>query len=421
VAAGQAGAICVAHAVCCLLCCRSWGWPCLLSRTELRDYTKGWIQLSFKTAQQMSFASRPSMDKDALRMDQLEAGTLLSSPEKGQDSAQDAPEQQQEMHPQRSKHSMSAQTLQREPTSRQALVEATFKQLFPDDVQCVIPAQEYKCVNELLREWNRKLQVYIHAMALCELKRKRQKQKQKQQQAAAPMGDSSNAAASTQMVCIEVTSKQDRAAGNAAAGTAIPAAAGAGAASVSRSNGAGQPSGTSSSTGALGVSAQGPQPPQQPAMARPGRHSRNSSGCDSEPELSDSDEDIDCCTAAMRKMCSCACCGVGAIQDGGHGLLPPDGDVGLDSIGGGQARKRRCWGLFGRHAEEQEPKKASKEVLKEKQEELLELEAKILEEQKKVQGKLLLGAMQAHVVQSADQCVAETPECTECTPVCVLA
>jgi hypothetical protein len=369
-------------------CCCSWGWPCLLSRAELRDYTKGWIQLSFKTAQQMSSTS---MDKDATRMDQLEAGTLLSTPEKGQDSTQDAPEQQQEMQPQR-RHSMSAQTLQREPTSRQALVEATFKQLFPDDVQAVIPAQEYKVVNELLREWNCKLQVYIHTVALCELKRQRQKRKKQQEQAAAPAGDSSNAAVSTQQVCIEVTSQQDRAAGKAAADAASPAAAGAGAASVLSSNGA-QPSRTSSSTGAVGVSAQGPQPPQQPAMARPGRHSRNSSACDSELDLSDSDEDMDCCTAAMRKMCCCACCGVGAIQDGGHGLLPPDGDVGLDSISGGQARKRRCWGLFGGRAQEEEPKKTSKEVLKEKHEELLDLEAKIFEEQKKVRGVLLLGTM----------------------------
>jgi hypothetical protein len=355
----------------------------------------------------MSFTSRPSIDKDALRMDQLEAGTLLSTPENGLDSAQEAPAQQQEMQPQR-RHSMSAQTLRREPTSRQALVEATFKQLFPDDVQAVIPAQEYKVVNELLREWNRKLQVYIHTVALCELKR--QKRKQKQEQAAAPAGDSSNAAVSTQQVCIEVTSMHDKAAGKAAAGAASPAPAGAGDASLLSSNGAAQPSGMSSSTGAVGVSAQGPQPPQQPAMARPGRHSRNSSGCDSELELSDSDEDMDCCTAAMRKMCCCACCGVGAIQDGGHGLLPPDGDVGMDSISGAQARKRRCWGLFGGRAQEQEPKKASKEVLKEKQEELLELEAKILEEQKKVRGVLLLGAMRARVARSAGHCVDETAD-----------
>lgn len=318
-------------------------------------------------------------------MDQLEAGMLLSTPEKGQDSLQEAPEQQQEMQPQH-RRSMSARTLLREPTSRQALVEATFKQLFPDDVQAVIPAQEYKVVNELLREWNRKLQVYIHTVALCELKR--QKRKQERTAAAAAAGASSDAAVSAQQVCIEVTSMRGRAAGKAAAGAASPAVAGASGAPVLGVNGApsaAQPNANSSSTGAVDASALGPQPPQQPAMARPGRHSRNSSGCDSDLELSDSDEEMDCCTAAIRKMCCCACCGVGAIQDGGHGLRSPDGDVGMDSISGAQERKRRCWGLFGGRKQEQEPKKGSKDVLKEKQEELLELEAKILEEQKKVQ------------------------------------
>lgn len=390
-----------------LLC--SWGWPCLLSRAELRDYAKGWIQLSFKTAQQMSFASRQAADAEELRLEQLEAGALLQDADgdKGAVQLAGAPEPLV-MQPQRQR-TLPAKS----PITRQALVEATFKQLFPDNVQAVIPAQEYKAVNELLREWNRKVQVYIHAVALRELKHKRQQRKRQtlRREQAAAAGDaaavvaartsaSNGAVTDAQQVCIEVTSMHDRGApmgplAQAAAGAASPTASGSGAGKLNsimerstaaeRSSIAGACSRGSSNSGAVASSKRGPQAPQQASMSRPG-HTRNSSACESDADLSDSDEELGCCAATARRVCCCACCGVGAIQDGGHGLLPPHGDVGMDGAQGASGCKQRCWRLFGRRVEEdlQDVKKSAKDVMEEKRHELLELEAQIIEEQRKV-------------------------------------
>jgi hypothetical protein len=67
------------------------------------------------------------------------------------------------------------------------------------------------------------------------------------------------------------------------------------------------------------------------------------------------------------------------MQDGGHGLLPPEEE---------DARSRaRCCGLFGRRWQEQEAPKTmgkAKSELAERRQELLDLEAKIKKEQAKV-------------------------------------
>jgi hypothetical protein len=399
---------CVLHAACAcgVVPCRSWGWPCLLSRSELRDYAKAWIQLSFKTAQHMSFISRQATEDVQQQLDHLEAGVLLQQAAADDSVVQSAAPQQQQMQAQAQRQrSLSAWALNNKPTTRQALVEATFKQLFPEDVQAVIPAQEYKAVNELLREWNRKVQVYIHAVALLDLKRQRQqhKRKEKQRQAqadAAAAGGAAAAAGQVQQtgtdagqVSIEITSMQDKAAPVAAGGSAADAGA-----QPSSSSGAALNGNRSSSN----IMRQGPQDAPQPsAMARPGRHSRGSSGAGSDfSDLSDSEDEMDCCTASMRKLCCCRCCSVGAIQDGGHGLTAPGADdMGLDAGSG----RGRCWGLFGRGRSSSQQQleqdalgkdgssSSRKDVLAEKRHELLDLEAEILKEQQKVLSEVFEG------------------------------
>lgn len=397
------------------LWCRSWGWPCLLSRAELRDYAKAWIQLSFKTAQQMSFISRQATEDAQQQLDHLEAGILLQP---AADSAmQPVAPQQQQMQAQRQR-ALSCWALKSKPTTRQVLVEATFKQLFPEDVQAVIPAQEYKAVNELLREWNRKVQVYIHTVALVELKRQRQQQKrkakQRQAQADAAAGGSAaagqaEAATDAQQVSIEITSMKDKAAPLAAASPAAGSHAGAHGGGSGADAGAepGSSSGAAVNSSSSSNIMQGPrEAPQPAAMARPGRHSRDSSGCGSDfTDLSDSEDELDCCTAAMRKLCCCQCCSVGAIQDGGHGLTAPGRDVGPDGAG---SRPGRCWGLFGRSRSSQQQLEldalakggsSRKDVLMEKRQELLDLEAEILKEQQKVRSERLEGRPWCSVVR----------------------
>lgn len=423
-AVADAPHICAACCPASIVVCRSWGWPCLLSRAELRDYAKAWIQLSFKTAQQMSFISRQATDDGQQhQLDHLEAGVLLQP---AADSAlQPVAPQQQQMQAQRQR-SLSCWALKGKPTTRQALVEATFKQLFPEDVQAVISAQEYKAVNELLREWNRKVQVYIHTVALVELKRQRQQQKrkakQRQAQADAAAGGpaaagQAQAATDAQQVSIEITSMQNKAAPVAAASPAAGSRAGAHGGG-SAADAVAEP-GSSSGAAVNGSSSSGnivqnPQEAPQPAaMARPGRHSRNSSGCASDfTDLSDSEDELDCCTAAMRKLCCCQCCSVGAIQDGGHGLTAPGPD-------GAGSRPGRCWGLFGRSRSSQQQLEldalekggsSRKDVLLEKRQELLDLEAEILREQQKVRSERLEGRPWCSVVRQpkgALTCAAE--------------
>ena len=121
-------------------------------------------------------------------------------------------------------------------------------------------------------------------------------------------------------------------------------------------------------------------------MVRQGRHSRHSSACSSDYDLSDGDEELGCCAATARRLCCCACCGVGAFQAGGHGLSPPEGDLQDGRAGSGSCGSSLCCGLFGCCQREQELPKASRDVLAAKREEILELEGKIREEQAKVRG-----------------------------------
>lgn len=366
---------------------------------------------------------------------QLEAGTLLRAAAGGPapaaagvSPAATAVAQQQW---QQRKLALSMSALER-PTPRQRLVELTFRHLFPGEVQAVIPAQEYKTVNELLREWNRKTQVYVQTAALLELKNARRQARKKKQEAqdveqggqqqqqavGGAEGDAGGggrqrfaskrqqrhrqqqrdepAEASQQQVCIEVTRMQQKGAHASSSSASAPAAgtpadllgvgdsAAVAAATAPFVNG--DPDATTASSSSHPPD--GLQPASQhPGMARP--RPRRSTGSTSDLDLyDDSDEELGCCAAMAQRLCFCACCGVGAIQDGGHGLLPPPGDEDLAGTGS----RRRCWGLFGRsgrhhkqqHDQQQQPKKPAKDVLAEQRGELLELEAKIRVEQKKV-------------------------------------
>jgi hypothetical protein len=335
-------------------------------------HAKDWSKLSFRSANSMLLQD----SKDTAS--KLEAGALLCAPEQNRMHGGMQKQQRQQETP--------AQAF-RTAANRQELVQKTFEQLFPNDVQAVIPAKEYKAVNELLREWNRKVQVYIHMAGLLDLKRERQARKRLAKAKAlqeAPTGEdpaagasaAAAAAAGAEQVCIEVTSLQggsrSRESSFVAAASSQPAAAGQVRLSSS-SYGVAAAAATAAEVNGK-PSSNGQAAPQPAAMAR-----HSSSHSDDDADTADSEDELSCFAATVRRMCCCACCSVGAMQDGGHGLLPPEEE---------DPRSRaRCCGLFGRRwVEEEAPKtmgKAKRE-LAERQQELLELEAKIKEEQAKV-------------------------------------
>lgn len=375
------------------ICC-SWGWPCLLSRADLKEHTKAWIKLSFKSTH--SFMVQDSL---STRMDQLESGTLLQDLQDADVSTQ-GPQQQGDMEPARQPLRARSRLL-KAPVTRQQLVELTFQQLFPHDVQAVIPAQEYKAVNELLREWNRKVQVYIHTGGLCELKKQRQQQKKKERKRQQAADDAagvngahplSRQVASTDQVHIKMAAVQKQAA--SASGAASPAAAGSNSGLLSSAVEGGSSSAQQSSSGsgsrssaAVGGDSQpgssgSPAAPQPPAgMVRPqGRHSRHSSTCSSDLDFSEGDEELGCCAATARRLWCCECCAVGSMQAGGH----KDVEGGDRGAGGGRCSSSMCCGLFGCCQREQELPKASRDVLADKRLEILKLEGEIREEQAKV-------------------------------------
>jgi hypothetical protein len=159
-----------------------------------------------------------------------------------------------------------------------------------------------------------------------------------------------------------------------------------GGSSSAQHSGSGSGSGSRSSAAVGGDSQPGssasPAAPQPPAgMVRPqGRHSRHSSTCSSDLDLSEGDEELGCCAATARRLWCCECCAVGSMQAGGR----KDVEAGERGAAGRRCSSSMCCGLFGCCQREQELPKASRDVLADKRLEILKLEGEIREEQAKV-------------------------------------
>lgn len=346
--------------------------------------------------------------QDLGELAELEAGMRLGSGEQEDQQRQQQQLLRQPQDPWQRSAAFSAALLDR-PTARHRLVELTFRHLFPGDVQAVIPAQDYKAVNELLRTWNRKTQLYMHLSALLKFKQQRLEKKYRKQARAkagvAGAGRSQGSAAGaqlqlqqspgseTQQVCIEVASIQQKVASNSASADSC---AGELRSCSDADSTAGQimaqqgPAlGRDSSNGhAEPGSARCRAAEQQPGMCRPSSSSSGGGdGCGDKDEY-DSDDDIGCCGRTARVLCCCSCWGEGGIQDSSAaGGRPAEVSSNVPA-----SKRGRCCGLFrSKDQQRQDRQQAGKEAhaamklkLDELREEILQLEKDILEEQKTV-------------------------------------
>lgn len=91
-----------------------------------------------------------------------------------QDELLPAQQQTASRHQQRASGEAPMQQQQQQQISdRQRLVEQTFRQLFPDELHAVIPVRNFQAVDELLRQWNVDLQAFIQGRALLQLRLER--------------------------------------------------------------------------------------------------------------------------------------------------------------------------------------------------------------------------------------------------------
>lgn len=380
---------------CCLTrCCLcSWCWPCLLSRAELLQFAKDWGHVSLKSTQSMVILDQ------AYDASLLEEGALLakSTQEPSQQPSLEDRQQQRSRWRQwreQQEHRQAAfqsRAFDRPCFNRRRLVELTFRHLFPGDVQAVIPAQEYKALNELMREWNRKVQAYMFTAALLDLKHQKQERKAQRELKKAAAKAAADAASaqdggdttqgslengSRQQVCIEVTSMQQRVAAKqtaAGSGRHTDAAGPGGELASGVEVATGVAAHASSSTDSRSTAA-GPDDGSngcQPAVQQPGMVRANSGDSFGLESSDNEDDQLGCCSRVARGMC--CCCGMTIQERVAEEVEGRDG-----AAAGGSP----CCRLFRRRA--QPHSEISSSVLDSKRKEILELEQKILEAQREV-------------------------------------